>query len=43
MAPVNSEVKPVAQALMVDMIGPLAPVCMATLPLTMLMQELGLA
>ena len=43
MAPVSSELSPVAQALMVDMIGPVAPVCMATLPLTMLTQELGLA
>ena len=43
MAPVSTELSPVAQALMVDMTGPVAPVCMATLPLTMLMQELGLA
>ncbi|EKD36358.1 MAG: hypothetical protein ACD_75C01538G0001 [uncultured bacterium] len=36
------EVRPVAQAVMVAVIGPFAPVSMAILPPTILMQELGL-
>ena len=43
MAPTSIEVRPVAQAVMVDRIGPLAPVSIAILPPTMLMQEFGLA
>ena len=40
--PVISDVTPVAQAVMVAVMGPVAPVKMETLPPTMLMQELGL-
>ncbi len=43
MPPTIMEVTPVAQAVMVAVIGPVAPVSMAILPPTMLMQELGLA
>jgi len=43
MAPTIIEVSPVAQAEMVEVIGPLAPVWMAILPPIMLMQALGLA
>ena len=42
MAPMIMEVTPVAQAVMVVVMGPVAPVCMETLPPTMLMQALGL-
>ena len=42
-APTSIEVRPVAQAVMVERIGPLAPVSMAIFPPIMLMQELGLA
>jgi hypothetical protein len=42
-APMIIEVTPVAQAVMVAVIGPVAPVRMDTLPPTMLMHELGLA
>ena len=40
-APRISELHPVAQAVMIEAIGPVAPVRMETLPLAMLMQELG--
>ena len=43
MPPTIMEVTPVAQAVIVAVIGPVAPVSMAILPPTMLMQELGLA
>ncbi len=40
-APRISELLPVAQAVMIEEMGPVAPVRMATLPPAMLMQELG--
>jgi len=40
-APRISELLPVAQAVTTEAMGPVAPVRMATLPPTMLMQELG--
>ncbi len=40
-APRISELLPVAQAVTMEEMGPVAPVAMATLPPTMLMQELG--
>ena len=42
MAPTVREVEPVAQAVMVDVIGPVAPVMMDTFPPTILMQEFAL-
>ena len=40
-APRIKELLPVAQAVTMEEMGPVAPVTMATLPPTMLMQELG--
>jgi len=43
MSPIITEVRPVAHAVMVAVIGPVAPVRMDIFPPTILMQELGLA
>ncbi len=42
MVPIIIEVTPVAQAVMVDVIGPVAPVKIEILPPTILMHEFGL-
>jgi hypothetical protein len=43
MDPIIMDVQPVAQAVMVEVMGPVAPVIMDIFPPTMLMQELALA